>query len=239
MLCSDLGTQVILDQNQDYNDFDKAIKLASTLQTVDETKTTATITTTTSADSTMTNTIPSSQRTVSLVALGAFGGRFDQEMSSIHALHKWKGTFDRIILLDKENAAFLLEGDDTHTTTHQVQCIDGIEGPTCGLLPLAGAANHVWTEGLHWNLNGDRLKMGELVSSSNYIEQSATIESQTSSQFESQSETKSETQSDSQMTKHARIDKDILTTHDTERVTVTTSADLVWVWNIKWPPIHT
>lgn len=44
------------------------------------------------------------------MALGAFGGRFDQEIASVHALYKWKGMIERLILMDRENIVFLLDG---------------------------------------------------------------------------------------------------------------------------------
>jgi len=46
--------------------------------------------------------------------LGAFEGRFDQEMANIHALSKWKDTFDRIVLFDLHNIVFLLEGQQSN-----------------------------------------------------------------------------------------------------------------------------
>jgi len=187
--CSDLGTHVISDEDQDYNDFDKAIKLAAKQTSSSIFDTTNDITTT--AKATTNNNSTLKQRPVSLVALGAFGGRFDQEMSSIHALHKWKNTFDRIVLLDKHNSVFLLDGqeDTMLSTTHMMDCVEGIEGPTCGLIPLAGAAERVWTKGLHWNLSGDQLKMGNLISSSNYVER---INSETLSHCKSESACESE-----------------------------------------------
>lgn len=39
-----------------------------------------------------------------VIVLGAFGGRLDQEIANIHALFKWQGTFRKIVLLGKERS---------------------------------------------------------------------------------------------------------------------------------------
>jgi hypothetical protein len=46
----------------------------------------------------------------------------------------------------------------------------GVEGPHCGLFPVGSVTSSVWTTGLRWNLQGEELCMGGLVSSSNLIE---------------------------------------------------------------------
>ena len=76
--------------------------------------------------------------------MGASGGRFDQEMATLHCLHKWRGNFLRIILLNEVSLIFLLEANQKH----QLEIMKGIEGPTCGLVPLAGRADSVTTTGL-------------------------------------------------------------------------------------------
>lgn len=97
--------------------------------------------------------------------MGAFGGRFDQEMASIHSLFKWQSVFDRILLLSGETLATLLSGPGTHA----LQTIPGIEGPTCGLIPIAGPVEIVHSSGLVWNIGGRRLEWGVLTSTSNQI----------------------------------------------------------------------
>jgi thiamine pyrophosphokinase len=44
--------------------------------------------------------------TGTVIVLGAFGGRLDQEIANIHALFKWQGTFRNIVLLGKECSFF-------------------------------------------------------------------------------------------------------------------------------------
>lgn len=249
MKCSDLGTKIFLDDDQDYNDFDKSLKLAAHVETP--------LPTTNAATSSVIN---SYERLlpVSIVALGAFGGRFDQEMSSIHALHKWKDDFDRIILLDRENAAFLLQGTSDFFISHRVEAVPEIEGPTCGLIPLAGAVAKVYTAGLHWNVNGQCLKMGELISSSNYVERARDTnagptagltggeEGNSSQQSSKRGRVKREREewqnvsesSTVTATTNANTTATVAPCSDLEKVAVTTSSALVWVWNIRWPPAH-
>ena len=49
---------------------------------------------------------------------------------------------------------------------HRSRCSEN----TCGLLPIGGACDGVWTHGLRWNLTGEALRFGGLVSSSNHME---------------------------------------------------------------------
>ena len=98
------------------------------------------------------------------MVFGAFGGRFDQEIASIHALYKWNSEFQRIILMDGENIAILLPPGK-----HEIFPLKGIEGPTCGLLPIGGIVNSISTKGLKWNLDKHTLSISSLVSSSNSI----------------------------------------------------------------------
>ena len=51
---------------------------------------------------------PATPRAASVVVLGAFGGRFDQEVAAVHALYAWRGAFHRVILVGGGNIAELL-----------------------------------------------------------------------------------------------------------------------------------
>ena len=138
---SSQGTLIIQEVDQDYNDVDKSLKYAKSYY-----------------DSLNDNS------NVVIVIVGAFGGRFDQEIASLHVLYKWNSVFHRIVLMDNENMACLLSPGK-----HDLLLIKGIEGPTCGLLPVGGKVNNISTKGLKWNLNNQSLSLDGLVSSSNHI----------------------------------------------------------------------
>jgi thiamine pyrophosphokinase len=108
---------------------------------------------------------------VRIVVYGAFGGRFDQEMASLQALHKYENVWlysdQTMAVLLPANCANRIElalpspaSDESHVG----------EGPTCGLIPLGGPADCVTTTGLRWNLDGQPTAFGGLVSTSNRIE---------------------------------------------------------------------
>lgn len=114
---------------------------------------------------------------------GAFGGRFDHEMSAIQALYRWGDTFgNRLFLYDDENFALLLPpGTDNEIRLPVVPDDEdggggGLgEGPTCGLVPMGRRCDNVRTSGLEWDLGGDgdgspsSLEFGSLVSTSNRV----------------------------------------------------------------------
>lgn len=100
---------------------------------------------------------------VTVVGLGAFGGRFDHEMQAISLLHAYTSRFHRLVLMGAGNVAFLLEPGLTHAIEPDLR----FEGPTVGLIPVGGPCRTVTTEGLQWNLEGRGLEFGVCVSSSN------------------------------------------------------------------------
>jgi len=134
---------------------------------------------------------------------GAFGGRFDHEMSAINHLYQWGEEFQyNIMLYNEETCAFLLpsklnnriylgltpfddeEGEDKNRTENGKLEKDGKinllgEGRTCGLIPFGGRCESVTTTGLKWNLDGSiPLEFGGLFSTSNRIvEQVVTVQS--------------------------------------------------------------
>ena len=128
---------------------------------------------------------------------GGFGGRFDQEMACINTLFSWgrKETFQhtQMSIYNEETGVILLpeapvmneicirypdveEEDDTNSIQQHSALSENDqslllgEGPTCGLIPIGGRCERVYTSGLKWNLDGDMpLEFGGLVSSSNRI----------------------------------------------------------------------
>lgn len=146
-----LGTAIVHDPNQDNNDAEKCIKLS--LEIIKNK--------------------PIEDEVISLVLFGAFGGRLDQEMASFHTAFRFKDNFNRIILLDQLNEAFILPPDVKNLiypkSKEDITKTSESEGPVCGLIPLFGRADSVFTKGLKWNLQGQGLQFGDLISSSNEI----------------------------------------------------------------------
>ncbi|XP_052805277.1 thiamin pyrophosphokinase 1-like [Mya arenaria] len=99
-----------------------------------------------------------------VIAYGAFGGRLDHMFANIDTLF----TANRlapglpVYLCDDQNIACLLQQG-----SHRLHVGTGLEGDSCGLIPVGGQCDHVSTTGLKWNLDNQRLKFGELVSTSN------------------------------------------------------------------------
>lgn len=102
-----------------------------------------------------------------IIIVGAFGGRFDQEMANIHALFRWKDVFPRMVLLDTDSVTFLLDERYHHEIYLQREPNVVVEGTVIGLLPIGRPAERVTTTGLQWNLHDNPLSFGQLISSSN------------------------------------------------------------------------
>ena len=137
-----LGVPVMREPEQDSHDFEKCLRW---LQVQHE--------------------AAAHEEAYSVVAFGAFGGRLDQQMANLNMLFRREYVcFERFVLLDLHSLALLL-APGAHTIEPNLDVEDG----TCGLIPLGGACEHVTTQGLKWNLDGDALTFGSVVSSSNQI----------------------------------------------------------------------
>jgi len=101
---------------------------------------------------------------LSVVALGAFGGRLDQQMANLNMAYT-HSAFADFYLLSEHSIAFVLQ-PGSHVIEPNPEAEDG----TCGLVPLGGRCEGVRTSGLRWDLDGERpLEFGSLISSSNEL----------------------------------------------------------------------
>ena len=157
---------VVRDSDQDTNDLQKCLRLVQKLvcpkqQQQQQQQQTANDTDEQSSAAT-TTVFPSP---VVVVVFGAFGGRFDQQIASLHALYEYSAVFDRMVLIGDGNCATLL----TPGVDHSIELVSGVEGPGCALLPVGNRCDSVSTSGLKWNLVEQPLALGELISSSNRV----------------------------------------------------------------------
>lgn len=104
-------------------------------------------------------------QTMSVYVTGAFGGgRFDQDMATLHVMYSIMNKFARVVLLCEGCLVEIL-----HPGRHHLLPVLGCEGPTCGIIPLANTCRCITTSGLQWNLTEQPLAFGLLISSSNCI----------------------------------------------------------------------
>jgi len=98
---------------------------------------------------------------------GAFNQRLDKLLGNLNVASKFASRFKRMILMDENNIAEILPPG-----VHQLkyQGWNKNNPMTCGIFPVCGSSNEVATHGLKWDLNGERLQMGSLVSQGNAIE---------------------------------------------------------------------
>mmetsp|Transcript_6030 Transcript_6030/g.8530 ORF Transcript_6030/g.8530 Transcript_6030/m.8530 type:complete len:308 (+) Transcript_6030:50-973(+) len=130
------GTKVERVEDQDLNDFDKAM-----------------------------NTVTQALTEPTVAVLGVFGGRLDQQMAAFDVALRWQSQTEQIFLFSDENAAILLSPNVQHKIIFRTH----LQGPSCGLIPIAGKSDYVTTTGLQWNLMEQSLEFGKLVSSSNRV----------------------------------------------------------------------
>ncbi|GMH81167.1 hypothetical protein TrVE_jg8663 [Triparma verrucosa] len=152
------GVEIVKDSSQDMNDLEKCLWH---MKQVEESS--------------------KKPRFDTVCVYGGLGGRFDQSMSSVSALFKFLDVFDNVVLVDEETTATLLrpcrvppgdlekeDGDGGEKCdVHVIRPSAEIEGKLCGLIPIFGTCTNVKTCGLKWDLNGEELSFGKLISSSN------------------------------------------------------------------------
>lgn len=99
---------------------------------------------------------------LNVFVLGALGQRFDHTMANCHILYRYSKVFRRLVLLGEESLAFLLPAG-----RHWIVPDARTENPVCGLIPMGQPCTSIRTRGLRWELRGEAMAMGSLVSTSN------------------------------------------------------------------------
>lgn len=106
----------------------------------------------------------------SVIVLGSFGGRLDHMFANINSLYEASEiTEAQIILISVDTVAFLLQPGQHTISVDPRTCAEW-----CGLIPVGEPCNSVTTKGLKWNLDKQRLKFGDLISTSNTFESEST-----------------------------------------------------------------
>lgn len=98
-----------------------------------------------------------------LLIVGALGGRFDHELGNINVLYTFLDI--RIVLLSNHSLVYLLP----KTHRHEILIDHSVEGPHCGLVPVAAPSQSTTTSGLQWDLNKTPMSFGSLISTSNIL----------------------------------------------------------------------
>lgn len=139
------GSSVVETPDQNFTDFSKSVKLA-----IVKTK---------------------NLNVDYFVVLGAFGGRLDHIFSNINTLYEVRDQTTAPILLFGEGslATLLLEGD------YRLHVDTGLESEWCGLIPVSEPCTNVTTTGLKWNLEGQRLQFGSIISTSNTYDETGVV----------------------------------------------------------------
>lgn len=134
------GVEICPTPDQDYNDFTKALRFISEKNGKFNIKAT------------------------SIYVLGAFGGRMDQVFANIDALFNFNLEI-QVYLISEGNLAVLHKEGRS-----EINVKSPFRDLWCGLIPIGMPCKNVTTKGLKWNLDGQTLKFGELISTSNTFE---------------------------------------------------------------------
>ncbi|KAI3948614.1 hypothetical protein MKW98_027680 [Papaver atlanticum] len=112
------------------------------------------------------DTIPVADKSdLCILVAGALGGRFDHEIGNINVLCNFSNI--RIVLISDDCLIQLLP----KTHRHEINILSSLEGPHCGLIPVATASAKATTSGLRWDLDNTEMKFGGLISTSNIVMQ--------------------------------------------------------------------
>lgn len=103
-----------------------------------------------------------------VIILGAFGGRLDQIFANIDTLFHFDFSIPIYLMSENNLAVLLKEG------SYKISVKSSFREDWCGLVPMGEPCESVFTTGLKWNLNKQRLKFGELISTSNTYESDQT-----------------------------------------------------------------
>lgn len=116
-----------------------------------------------------------------LIISGAYGGRFDAQISNFYAIHKFyqqlksntttnntnTNIFPRIILINENNfCEYLLPGSHLY---YNNQYFEQINKTHCGLFPLGNPIKNIISKGLKWDLISQELNWDKLISTNNII----------------------------------------------------------------------
>lgn len=105
-----------------------------------------------------------------IAVLGSFGGRFDHVFANVNTLYEASQFCDvHIVLYSEDAVAFLLQPG-----SHIIHVDPKVCGEWCGLIPIGEPCYSVTTQGLKWNVEKQKLKFGDLISTSNRLESETT-----------------------------------------------------------------
>ncbi|KAJ1674121.1 thiamine pyrophosphokinase [Spiromyces aspiralis] len=98
-----------------------------------------------------------------VIVFGDFGGRLDHAMHTLHVLNN-EGKRRKIMMITPQNIVFAIRKGTT-----KILFDKDVDGPACGLLPLAGPVR-LTTCGLRWNLDDHESSFEGMMSTSNIID---------------------------------------------------------------------
>ncbi|XP_035221320.1 thiamin pyrophosphokinase 1-like [Stegodyphus dumicola] len=141
------GVEIVHTPDQDETDFTKAVRLA--VQYIAEKK----------------------LQVSAIVAVARNGERLDHILGNLNTLYTANEiTSIPVFILGHGSLTWLF-----CPGSHKVHITDDVKDSHLGLIPLGKECTNVSTTGLKWNLNGDRMKFGGLISTCNLFDGSSTV----------------------------------------------------------------